>query len=121
MPPYWIRHFEFLNSELGLVISDPQTSQYQISSKSSNLAFWSAVLGPPSLISEFQIRIRNQRPQNSLSTKFHPNLLIFRLPYWIRPYEFPNFEHRSPRTKYHPNQVNFAFSSVTLDPQFRIS
>ena len=66
-----------MNFELGLVISDPQTSEYQISSKSSHFAFWSAILDPQFLISELQIQIRNQRPQNSLSTKFHPNLLIF--------------------------------------------
>ena len=49
--------------------------------------------GSPFLISEFQTRIRNQRLQNSLSTKFHPNPLTFCI--LVRPCEFPNFEDRS--------------------------
>ena len=85
--------------------------------------------GPPCLISEFKTRIRNQRPQNSLSTKFYPNqstfcilarhigsaLMNFRI------FSIDQRPRKPPRTEYHPDQINFAFSSAILDPQYRIS
>ena len=119
-PPFWINHIgsgilNFVTLTWELWLSTPKTLEYQISSQSNNClpfciarAYTAVILDQPSWILQFLHQNCNCRTQKSRSIKFRASRTTIshfalqgpvRPPYWIRHFEFYNFDIRLSTSK----------------------